>query len=126
VLRRGLAGLEFLPISSVSLAAGSPGDNPEDRNLLIFRVFSKNPLQHLQSTTIRLILYSMNTVTKPDVRVHLDPEPTPAVAPPTVIVAPELHGRRDGVVIREPDDTDAEYQARCELVALLLDHAEKA
>jgi hypothetical protein len=45
---------------------------------------------------------------------------------PTVIVAPELRGRRDLAVIREPDDTDTDYQARCDMVALLLDHAEKA
>jgi len=49
-----------------------------------------------------------------------------AEAPPTVIVAPELRGRRDLVVIREPDETDADYQAPCDLVALLLGHAEKA
>jgi hypothetical protein len=45
---------------------------------------------------------------------------------PTVIVAPELVGRRDFAVVREPDDTDADYQARCDLLALLLDHAHKA
>jgi hypothetical protein len=44
---------------------------------------------------------------------------------PVVIVAPELRGRRDSVVIREQDDTDADYQSRCDLVALLLNHAEK-
>jgi hypothetical protein len=49
-----------------------------------------------------------------------------AEAPPTVIVAPELRGRRDLVVIREPDETGADYRARCDLVALLLGHAEKA
>jgi hypothetical protein len=43
-----------------------------------------------------------------------------------VIVAPELRGRRDFVVVREPDETDEDYQSRCELLALLLDHAEKA
>jgi hypothetical protein len=43
---------------------------------------------------------------------------------PTVIVAPELRGRHDFAVTREPDETDEEYQSRCELVALLLDHAE--
>jgi hypothetical protein len=42
-----------------------------------------------------------------------------------VIVAPELKGRRDFAVIREPDDTDADYEARCKLVALLFDVAEK-
>ena len=42
-----------------------------------------------------------------------------------VIVAPELHGRRDFAVIRGPDDTDADYASRCELLALLLDHADK-
>lgn len=47
-------------------------------------------------------------------------------ARPAVIGAPELRGRRDLVVIREPDETGADYQARCDLVALLLGHAEKA
>jgi hypothetical protein len=44
---------------------------------------------------------------------------------PTVIVAPELRGRRDFAVIREPDETDEDYQSRCELVAVLLDHSKK-
>jgi hypothetical protein len=68
----------------------------------------------------------MHTVIKPDLPARSDAELAPADAPPTVIVAPELRGRRDGVVIREPDDTDADYEARCDLVALLLDYAEKA
>ena len=42
---------------------------------------------------------------------------------PTVIVAPELRGRRDFAVIREPDETDEDYRSRCELLALLLDNA---
>jgi hypothetical protein len=43
---------------------------------------------------------------------------------PTVIVAPGVLG--DGaIVVRHPDDTDSEYQARCDLFALLLEHAEK-
>jgi hypothetical protein len=44
---------------------------------------------------------------------------------PTVIVVAELRGRRDFAVIREPDETDEDYQSRCELLALLLDYAEK-
>lgn len=44
---------------------------------------------------------------------------------PTVIVAPELRGKRDFAVIREPDESDEDYRSRCELVALLLDHAEQ-
>jgi hypothetical protein len=44
---------------------------------------------------------------------------------PTVIVAPELLDRRDFVVVREPGETDEDYQSRCELVALLVDYAEK-
>ncbi len=44
---------------------------------------------------------------------------------PTVIIAPELRGRRDFVVVRDPDDTDAEYESRCNLLKLLLDYAEK-
>jgi|HubBroStandDraft_1064217.scaffolds.fasta_scaffold215748_2 hypothetical protein len=52
-------------------------------------------------------------------------DPAEGEARPTVIVAPELKGRRDFAVIREPDDSDADYEARCKLVALLLDVAEK-
>jgi len=44
---------------------------------------------------------------------------------PTVIVAPELRGQRDFVVVRDPDDTDADYETRCNLFKLLLDHVEK-
>jgi hypothetical protein len=43
---------------------------------------------------------------------------------PTVIVAPGVLGK-GAVVVRHPDDTDSEYQARCELFALLLEHSEK-
>jgi hypothetical protein len=52
-------------------------------------------------------------------------EPGPTEFRPTVIVAPELQGRRDFAVIREPGETDEDYRSRCELVALLLDYAEK-
>jgi len=52
-------------------------------------------------------------------------DPTQGEGRSTVIVAPELKGRRDFAVIREPDDTDADYEARCKLVALLLDVAQK-
>ena len=44
---------------------------------------------------------------------------------PTVIVAPEMHGRRDFVVIRETGEPDADYQSRCDQFVLLLDHAAK-
>jgi hypothetical protein len=44
---------------------------------------------------------------------------------PTVIVAPELRGRHDFVVVRDPDDTDADYESRCNLFKLLLDHVER-
>jgi hypothetical protein len=43
---------------------------------------------------------------------------------PTVIVAPGVLGD-SATVVRYPDDTDSEYQARCDLFALLLEHAEK-
>lgn len=43
---------------------------------------------------------------------------------PTVIVAPDVLGQ-DAVVVRHPEDTDSEYQSRCELFALLLEHSEK-
>jgi hypothetical protein len=43
---------------------------------------------------------------------------------PVVYVARELRGKRDGVVIRGDEDSDADYQSRTELLALLLDHAE--
>jgi hypothetical protein len=66
---------------------------------------------------------------------EIHPSPPPAEDPqsdgilpevrPTVIVAPELRGRRDFAVIREPDETDEDYRSRCELLALLLDHAAK-
>jgi len=42
-----------------------------------------------------------------------------------VLVAPELAGRCDYTVVREPDDNDADYEARVDLFALLLDHTEK-
>jgi len=53
------------------------------------------------------------------------PDPDLTDPRPTVLVAPELAGRRDYTVIREPDDTDADYEARVDLFALMLDHAEK-
>ena len=43
---------------------------------------------------------------------------------PTVIVAPGTLGD-DAIVVRHPDDTDAEYQSRCDLFALLQENASK-
>ena len=73
----------------------------------------------------RPILVAMNEI-RPRLPVD-EPQSDPGLAElrPTVIVAPELRGRRDFAVIREPDETDEDYQSRCELVALLLDYAEK-
>ncbi len=69
----------------------------------------------------------MDMTTKPvrNAPVSTGPEFALPAARPTVIVAPELRGRRDFVVVREPDETDAEYQSRCDLFAVLLDHVEK-
>jgi len=68
------------------------------------------------------ILYFMNEIRAPlPTKVpHSDPGVTDVR--PTVIVAPELRGRQDFCVVREPDETDEEYQSRCELFTLLLDH----
>jgi hypothetical protein len=56
-----------------------------------------------------------------------DDEPFPDVDPadmnPVVIVAPELKGRDDYVVVREPEDTDETYHARCALFRAILSHA---
>jgi hypothetical protein len=43
---------------------------------------------------------------------------------PAVIVAPGVL-RDSASVVRHPDDTDLEYQARCDLFALLPEHAKK-
>jgi len=72
-----------------------------------------------------LILLAMNEIRPPLPVEEPRPDPSSAEFRPTVIVAPELRGRQDFVVIREPDETDEDYQSRCELVALLLDYAEK-
>ena len=53
------------------------------------------------------------------------PDPGRPDAEPVVIVAPELRDRRDLVVVREPGESDADYQARCELFALLREHIER-
>jgi hypothetical protein len=73
----------------------------------------------------RPILLAMNEI-RPPLPVD-EPQSDPGLTEfrPTVIVAPELRGRRDFLVIREPDETDEDYQSRCELVALLLNYAEK-
>jgi hypothetical protein len=69
--------------------------------------------------------------TMPEIRPP-QPLPLPDIDPlllearPVVYVARELRGqlRGDFVVTRHTDDTDAEYQSRTELFALLLDYAE--
>jgi hypothetical protein len=53
------------------------------------------------------------------------PEIDPNDTRPVVIVAPELRGQRDFVVVRRPDDSDEDYRRRCELMALILDHEDK-
>jgi hypothetical protein len=105
--------------------------NREDQSVVVCqdgrnKPYEANHTEPLQFITSRPISHRMNTVTKQGIPARPDPDLLPADAPPTVIVAPELRGRRDGVVIREPEDTNADYQARCDLVTLLLDHAEKA
>jgi hypothetical protein len=68
----------------------------------------------------------MDTTTSPDLPAGEQPELDLSDTWLVVIVAPEVRSRRDFTVIREPDDTDEDYQSRCELVTLLLDHADKA
>ncbi len=51
--------------------------------------------------------------------------PGESEARPTPNVAPERKGRRDLTVVRQSDETDADYVARCELVALLIDAVEQ-
>jgi hypothetical protein len=68
----------------------------------------------------------MDTTTRPDLPADQQPAVETPVARPVLIVAPELNARRDFAVLREASDTDADYQSRCDLLALLLDHAEKA
>ena len=53
-------------------------------------------------------------------------EPVPADADPAVLAPPERKRRRDLAVVRQPDETDTDYEARCSFVALLLDAVEKA
>ncbi len=67
----------------------------------------------------------MNEIRPPQPLSQPDIDPLLLEARPVVYVARELRGKRDGVVVRRDDDTDAEYQARSELFNLLLDHAEK-
>ena len=68
---------------------------------------------------------TMNEIRPPLPAKAHQPEPGFAGPRPTVIVAPELRGRHDFQVVREPDETDEGYRSRCELVALLLDHTRK-
>jgi hypothetical protein len=51
-----------------------------------------------------------------------EPEFAPPGTPPHIAVAPGVLGR-PLTVIREPGDSDETYQRRCELLAVLLDHA---
>ncbi|MDR3658287.1 MAG: hypothetical protein P4L48_22325 [Mycobacterium sp.] len=51
------------------------------------------------------------------------PEIDPNDTRPVVIVAPELRGQLDAVVVRTADDTDETYQSRCALFALILENA---
>lgn len=44
---------------------------------------------------------------------------------PTVTVVPELQGRLDPVVIRDPDEPDADYHDRFDFVMLTLNRTEK-
>jgi hypothetical protein len=53
-------------------------------------------------------------------------EPAQGDAAPAVIAPPERKGRRDLTVIRQPDETDADYEARCSFVTLLHHAVEKA
>jgi hypothetical protein len=60
--------------------------------------------------------------TKPNRRVDTPSELAPPSTPPHIAVAPGLLDR-DHTVVREPGETDESYQSRCELLAILLDHA---
>jgi hypothetical protein len=53
-------------------------------------------------------------------------EPVLGDAESPTIAPPERKGRRDLAVIRQPDETDADYEARCSFVSRLLDAVEKA
>jgi hypothetical protein len=52
-------------------------------------------------------------------------ELTQGKAEPVTRVAPERKGRRDLTVERQPDETDADYEARRTFVTQLLDAVEK-
>ena len=68
----------------------------------------------------------MNEIRPPQPLPQPDLNPLLLEARPVVYVARELKGRLgDLVVTREPDDTDADYRSRTELLALLLDFAER-
>jgi hypothetical protein len=55
-------------------------------------------------------------------RAATPPDLAPPGTPPHIAVAPGVLGRTL-TVVREPDDTDEGYQRRCELLAVLLEHA---
>jgi hypothetical protein len=51
-------------------------------------------------------------------------EPAQGKAEPALIAVPERKGRCDLTVDRQPGETDADYNARCVFVTLLLDAVE--
>lgn len=79
----------------------------------------------LEDCGVAAYSFLMNEIRPPPPVEEPQSDPGSTEFRPTVIVAPELRGRRDFAVIREPGETDEDYQSRCELVALLLDYAEK-
>ena len=52
-------------------------------------------------------------------------KPAQGATEPAAIVPPERTGRRDLIVVRQPGETDADYETRCSFVALLLDAVEQ-
>ena len=67
----------------------------------------------------------MNEIRPPSPPPHdAAPELAPADAPPHVAVAPGVLDK-EHVVIRAPDDTDEDYEARSRLVAAALAFARK-
>lgn len=78
----------------------------------------------MQNQRPRPILIGMatKTVTIPDRPPAPQPELAPPGTPPHIAVAP---GALDHAptVIREPGESDERHQSRCELLAILLDHA---
>jgi hypothetical protein len=52
-------------------------------------------------------------------------KPAQGDAEPAAIVPPERKGRQDLIVVRQLGETDADFEARCSFMALLLDAVEK-